>query len=170
MQLASLPSSASASLASACDAFPILKKLIPRADGRFVGVLWVRPLKTRKEFNGATVTKEVRTVVRAGINHEMREAVKEARESGDLPSVNNGLPWGQWSAFPLLITHKGQTYVRLYPVAVNDVSRAPRVIYRENGVRITRERAQALCLASEFSETTEVTCYTLKAENLRRVK
>ena len=133
-------------------------------------MLWVRPLKTRKEHASATVTKEVRTVVRAGVSYDAREAVKEARESGALPSVNNGLPWGEWSAFPLLISHKGQTYVRLYPVAVNDVSRAPRVVYRENGVRITRERAQALCLASEFGETTEVTCYTLKAENLRRVR
>ena len=148
--------------------FPVTRRLFSR-QGQFSGVLWRRILKCRKGVS-SLVTKEVRTCVRAGIDYDKRQAVQEARAEGALPSVNAGLPWGEWFAFPYVITHKGAYYLRLYPVNVGDKSRAPRVVYRENGAVSTRERAKELCLASEFGETTEGTCYTLKAESLVRVR
>jgi len=152
-----------------CGMFPLLRKVFARA-GHFVSVLWVRPMKTRKGID-AIVTKEVRTTVRVGLAYDNRASVQTARASGELPSANAGLPWGQWEVFPYVISHNGGFYVRLYPVLRSDGSpRRCKVVYRENGQRITRERAQALCLASEFSETSDVTCYTLRAQTLQRVR
>lgn len=113
----------------------------------------------------ATVTKEVRATVRAGISHDARQAVREARESGAAPAENAGLPWGIWSAFPYVISHKGEDYVRLYPVP----NSRPRVRYRVNGAVATREQVESLCIASEFRESSACDCYTLNLRNLRRV-
>lgn len=137
------------------------------ASGNFVALLWTRTLKTRKGIVGE-VTKTVTTVARVGIAHDNRAAVQEARDNGELPAVNGGLPWGQWLLFPYLIGHKGRTYARIYPIKRN---RALRVTYRLNGKLIDRKTAQDLCLASEFSKVNdEVGCITLGVDNLRRVK
>lgn len=157
-------------LAALSAVYPPLRKIVDRQSGAFVSCLWVRTLKTRKDVS-AVVTKEVRTTVRAGLSYDNRASVQSARESGELPERNAGLPWGEWLAFPYVIAHKGVHYVRLYPVLRPDGSaRSCKVIYRCNGERISREQAQALCLASEFGETTDVTCYTLRLSALRRVR
>jgi hypothetical protein len=154
--------------------YPLLRRITERK-GQFVSCLWIHSLKSRKGVS-ALVTKEVRTTVRSGIIYDNRESVQLARTVGSrqgesLPPVNAGLPWGEWLAFPYVIGHKGAHYVRLYPVLRSDgAPRKCKVIYRENGARITRERAQSLCLASEFGETTDVTCYTLRLSALRRVR
>lgn len=149
--------------------FPLLARIMARK-GQFVSVLWFRQLKARKGMD-SIVTKEVRTTVRAGLDYDKRDAVQSARETGELPAVNSGLPWGEWLVFPYVIAHRGAFYVRLYPVLRADGSpRKCKVIYRENGRICSRERAQTVCLASEFSETSAVTCYTLRLENLVRVR
>ncbi len=132
--------------------------------GQFVGLLWDRPLKTRKGI-ASLITKEVRCVARIGVQYDNMNAVKEAREGGALPPVNAGLPWGKWARYPTLIKHKGKLYVRIYP------KRPAKVLYRINGQLARREEIEGLCLASEFADNdSPVSCITLTASNLRRVR
>lgn len=153
-------------LTAVCGLFPIVRKVTNALPGQFIGALWTRQLKTLKGVS-AIITKETRATVRAGINHDARAKVQDAREQGELPAVNSGLPWGQWLAFPYVITHKGEFYLRLYPVE----NRFPRVIYRANGHVINKADAQMLCLASEFKEhDTAIGCFTLKLKSLQRVR
>lgn len=157
-------------VAALCGLYPVLKRVFART-GQFVSVLWQRPLKTRKGID-CVVTKEVRGTVRVGLSYDSRGAVQDARETGQLPSANAGLPWGNWLVFPYVIEHKGAHYVRLYPVAKADGSpRALKVRYRVNGRSVDRETAQSLCLASEFSKVdSDVGCMSLRATSLKRAR
>ncbi len=148
------------------DSLPsLIRRAISRA-GQFTGFLWVRPMKTRKGVS-AVITKTVRCVGRVGLSYDNRAAVQDARASGELPATNAGLPWGQWLLFPHLISHKGNLYIRIYPVP----GRAPKVIYKLNGKIVKRSEIEALCLASEFSEVKEdIGCMTLNASALRLVR
>lgn len=148
---------------------PLVSKLL-NAKGQFLGALWTRSMKTRKGIV-ANVTKTVRTVVQVGVNYDNREVVKEARADGTAPKVNAGLPWGQWEIFPYVISHKGEQYVRLYPVRNEDgTPRSCKTIYRLNGQRVNKAMVEAICPASEFSKGTPTECYTLNAKNLQQVK
>ena len=149
----------------------MLRRVLSKA-GQFTGFLWVRPLKTRKGVT-ATVTKTVRCVGRLGVEHDNRAKVIEARANGTLPATNQGLPWGEWlmvdgvSFAPYLITHKGNMYVRIYPVE----GRAPRVMYKIDGQVVSKADAEALCVASEFSKVDgAIGCMTLSASALRVVR
>lgn len=132
--------------------------------GRFIGVLWNRPLKTRKGI-ASMVTKEVRCVARIGIDYDAQATVQAGRESGELPAENAGLPWGKWAQFPYLIEHKDSLYLRLYPVKTSH----PKVIYRLNGQIARKEEIEQLCLASEFREY-DGACITLNLNHLRRMR
>jgi hypothetical protein len=148
------------------DSLPTLIRRVLARAGQFTGFLWVRPMKTRKGVS-SVVTKTVRCVGRVGLDYSNRVAVQEARESGELPSTPQPLPWGAWLLFPYLITHKDALYVRIYPVK----GRVPKVIYKIDGQIATKAQAQALCLASEFGEVREdIGCMTLRAEALRVVR
>ncbi len=137
--------------------------------GQWVGLLWNRPMKTRKGI-ASLITKEVRCVGRIGVAYDNMNAVREAREGGILPPVNAGLPWGRWARYPTLIKHIGKDgvnrlYVRIYP------KRPAKTLYRINGQLARREEIEQLCLASEFVESSSpVSCITLTASNLRRVR
>ena len=148
------------------DSLPsLIRKVLARA-GQFTGFLWTRPVKTRKGVS-SIVTKTVRCVGRVGLSYDKRAAVQAARESGELPSTPQPLPWGSWLLFPYLITHKDALYVRIYPVP----GRLPKVIYRIDGQLATKAQAQAICLASEFNEVRDdIGCMTLRAEALRVVR
>ncbi len=157
--------SASQTLAALCQSLPLLGRILAKR-GQFTGCLWVRTLKTRKGVT-VTVTKETRATVRVGLDYDSRAKVQDARADGELPAVNAGLPWGQWLAFPYVIAHKGNHYVRLYPVE----GRYPKVIYRVNGQTVSKAEAETLCLASEFGEVrADIGCFTLGLHNLVRVR
>lgn len=140
------------------------------AKGQFVGALWSRPMKTLKGIP-ANVTKTVLTTVQVGVDYDNRQVVKDARASGEAPKENAGLPWGVWENFPHTITHKGERYVRLYPVKDGEGKpRACKVVYRINGVRATKAQVEAICPKGEFSSGGATECYTLNEKNLRCVK
>ena len=148
------------------DSLPSLIRKVLSKTGQFAGFLWVRPVKTRKGVN-AEVVKIVRCVGRLGVDYSKRKEVIAARESGELPSTPQPLPWGAWLLFPYLITHKDALYVRIYPVE----GRMPKVIYKIDGRIASKAEAQALCLASEFGEVNDrIGCMTLRAESLRVVR
>ena len=119
-------------------------------------------MKTRKG-TASIVEKMVSGVFRAGINYDNKQSVQDKRESGELPAVNAGLPWGQWLIFPHVISHKGNLYLRIYPANQNQVKSE----YFLNGISARREEIEPLCLASEFTERESVECMTIKLENVQ---
>lgn len=131
--------------------------------GQFLAVHWRRPMKTRKGI-ADTIEKKVSTVVRAGITYDNIADVQAKRETGELPAENAGLPWGQWVAFPYLISHKGTLYVRLY-VSKNPEHQTRAEFYR-NGVQVDKESLRADCLASEFRDDGPADCFTVKLESV----
>lgn len=146
--------------------FPALA-LLMSVKGGFVGMSWERPCKLRAAFKSLNIVKRVSCVGRVGLDHDNRAAVQAARESGELPSQNTGLPWGQWLLAPYFIVHNGGLYVRLYPVEGS----APKATFLHDGNEVAKETLTAYLLASEFTELdSAIGCMTLKAENLRRVR
>lgn len=132
--------------------------------GQHVSVEWSRTLKTR---SGVThvITKRTTAFVRAGIDYAKMASVKEAVASGEREEVQS-LPWGEWTEFPFIITHKGNDYVRLYPATFANLK--PSVQYFLNGKQVSAEEVKPLCLSSEFRDKDDEApkCFTLKAETI----
>lgn len=131
--------------------------------GAFYRVMWERKLKTYKGTT-ATLTKVVVAYVKAGLNYDNMVSVQAKRASGELPSVNQGLPWGTWYDYPRVIVHNLVYYLRLYPA--NDFGRMS-VEYRLDGKPIAEAQAKEYCLASEFAGRESLDCFTVKLDNLK---
>lgn len=127
---------------------------------------WTRPAKTFKTC-AETVEKHVRMVGRMGLDYNNLQAVQEKRESGELPSDPQPLPWGVWAIFPWLIEHKGTHYVRLYKGTSAKVR--PSVSWTLNGKPVEYAIVEPLLLASEKGEERESDCFTCKTENMTRI-
>jgi hypothetical protein len=149
----------------------LAQKLV-NTNGNFVGLLWHRPMKTYKG-TAAVVTKTVRTTVRVGLEYDNREVVKEARADGTLPAENAGLNGMEWVQYPVVLRSlkTGKAMIRVYPVKNADGSpRSCKTVYRINGVRVTKQMVQEICLASEFSKGTPTECFSVPADAIQQVK
>jgi hypothetical protein len=122
----------------------------------------VRTMKVRK--GQAEVLKESTFQCRLGSQYENLSAVKEKRENGDLPAEPQPMSWGEWveGCYPHLKIHKGNYYLRCSVVHNNFI---PKTIFYQNGKEISKEQAQAACLASEFYEK-DNECFDIKIESL----
>lgn len=123
----------------------------------------VRIMKVRKGRD--EILKQSTFQCRLGVNYDNIAAVQEKRENGTLPAENAGLPWGEWIQFPHLIGHKGNHYMRCTTVNSGFI---PKVCFYQNGQEITKEQAQADCLASEFAEK-DNEVFTIKVESIIEV-
>jgi hypothetical protein len=72
------------------------------------GVEWESTVAPAAKWKGHTLTKVTRAIVMTGAEYA-NLAENADRETGELP-------WGEWSEFPFVITHKGTDYARLYCV------------------------------------------------------
>lgn len=138
--------------------------------GAVYRVAWRRGMKTRKTAGSVACEKAVSALVRAGVDYDAQKVVQEKRESGELPSVNAGLPWGEWAEdVKGTILHKGKRYLRLYPHR----GATPLATYFVNGAEVQADDVRPLCLASEFQDREAADCFTLsldKLETLERVE
>jgi hypothetical protein len=136
--------------------------------GQFVILRTVRDVKVRKGTPGH-YQKDSTFTCRAGVNYDNIGAVKEKRESGELPAENAGLPWGEWLIFPYLIRHNGAHYFRCTSVNNNPVC-VPTVRFLRNGVEVSKDEVRAIALASEFrEEETPRDVFTVKVENITHI-
>jgi len=138
----------------------VLAYLLTRK-GQIVTVHARREMKTRKAVV-STVEKESVFQAQVGVDYDNKARVIEKRESGELPTENAGLPWGQWVQFPYVIEHKGNFYFRFSVVRNNFI---PSVKYFIDGVETTKEQITPLCLASEFAEKTGE-CFNFKLKDI----
>jgi hypothetical protein len=100
-------------------------------------------------------------VARAGIDFANLASTRKGIEGGERGEVQP-LSWGEWFAFPYVITHKGGYYFRLYPVSVQSVT------YMVNGAEVSREAWLGYLTPSARAEAESGErphCITVKAEN-----
>ncbi len=146
--------------------------------GQIVTVGWQRPMKTRGGVF-ADVEKRVETQARAGVTYDHMKAVVTKRATGELPEVNQGLPWGRWavfagqSLFPHVIAHtpKGASGERHY-LRFSNLPGAPiSVKYFRDGQPISSAEARALTYASEWQgegETKDV--FNVRADYIQFIR
>lgn len=85
--------------------------------------------KPAAAHKGRKLVKYVSGLFRCGINFSNLGAVIDGIRDGERGPVQP-LPWGVWQEFPYLIEHKGERYVRLYPMG--------RTLYFVSGVEVDR--------------------------------
>jgi hypothetical protein len=129
--------------------------------GQIVTLTTERNMKVRK--GQEPIQKRSTFQCRVGVNYDNIQAVKDKRESGELPPVNQGLPWGNWAVFPHLIEHKGEYYLRCTVLRNNFT---PTVNFTRNGNLISREDAVVSCLASEFKANDDNEVFTIKVSSI----
>ena len=124
----------------------VMQAISETPKGANIIVSWERPAKTKKSFQGI-VNKQVRMVGRIGVQYDNLKAVKEKRESGELPAENQGLAWGQFLVYPYLIGHKGKEYLRLY----HGTSKIPynTAKFFVDGTEVEKSAIEDILLASE---------------------
>lgn len=147
--------------------FENLKKVVlSGAKGSFRSVLWEKPMKTKKAFSNCVITKRTSAVVRFGVDYNNIKAVQEKRSKGELPSVNAGLPWGQWKMFPYFIEHKGNMYLRCVISPKNKMQTE----YFLNGRKVEKSVIEGMVLASELKGKENVDIFTVNCENILAVR
>jgi len=129
--------------------------------GQIATVKTQRRMKTRKEQPEIIKHSEFQCLV--GVDYETLQSVIDGRADGTKPATNQGLPWGEWVAFPYVIEHKGEFYFRCTR-ADTGFYVTPR--YTIGGVDITREEAQAKCLASEFRDGDESEVFNIRVSSI----
>lgn len=141
--------------------------LLQSHKGQIFRACWRRKLRTKKDV-AAKIEKITETSVRSGVNFDKMSRVQMKRETGDLPEKNQGLPFGEWVVQDILIRHKNQDYVRLYPTFSNV---RPHIKYLMDGKETTLDKIKDLCLASETKERNEeFLCFTLKIDSLETLE
>lgn len=145
-----------------------IKRIVSnKQNGSFTSLLWERELPLRKENRGVhTVTKRSRAVVRFGVNYDNMGAVKEKRETGELPKENAGLPWGKWETPNLIIEHNEKHYLRC---ATSHANR-PNTEYFLDGKKVSREEIEELCLKSAFSNEEHADVFNVNCDNILAIE
>ena len=99
-------------------------------------VEWETTVKPAAAHKAHTLTKQSSAVCMTGAEYRSL-AVNAGVETGDLP-------WGEWSMYPYIITHKGTDYARLYTV-----DNTVRTAYYVDGERVDREAFAAYLTPSQ---------------------
>jgi len=135
--------------------------------GQFVSITYGKECKVRK--GRAPIQKFSKMTLRCGVEYDNIAAVQGKRESGELPSENQGLSWGAYvpGLYPYILEHKGSLYFRFFTVpSSNRVAPS----FARNGVEISRDEAREDCLASEFQEReTTLETIVLKIEGILEI-
>lgn len=125
------------------------------APGAFTAVQWESDVKPAAAHRGVELRKVVRATVRTGVQYR-NLAVNAERETGDLP-------WGTWSLYPFVITHKGAEYARLYIL-----DGTVRTTYYVDGAEVDREAfLPYLTPAARVSRKSVGGTITVKMERLK---
>lgn len=146
------------------DRVQFLIEALKTQQGKLVEIVSERDLKVRKGQD--TVKKRSTVQCRIGMVYDELETVQEKRENGALPEENQGLPWGKWVAFPYLIEHKGEYYVRC---TVDKDAKRTAPTFTRGGETISREVAQSVALASEFSDRSDTDIFNLKVSTIESI-
>jgi len=121
------------------------------------GVEWQTTVKPAAAHRARTLRKVTTAMVMTGA---------EYRNLGVNKDVETGaLPWGEWSDYPFIVTHKGTDYARLYTI-----DGTIRSIYLVDGEVVTRDDFNAYLTPSQANvKRPNGGTITVKMENVRLV-
>lgn len=142
-------------------------KLFLKKKGQIVSLTFKRPLETRAAFKGLNLEKRVKMTARAGVDYDNINDVQEKRESGELPAINAGLPWGEWFAFPHIIEHKGEKYFRFSTIPTTHNTKTE---YFLNNEPVNFEDIKEKLLASEWKKDEDKDVFNLKEKYIEEIK
>lgn len=128
--------------------------------GQIVTFTTERPVKVKK--GSPTILKQSEFQARIGVNYDNIKAVQEARQTGEKPAENAGLPWGTWKEFPYVITHNGNDYIRCTKV---DSGNNKPATYTVDGEEIGFEMVKKYALASELKPS-DGEVFNIKVESI----
>lgn len=147
----------------------VLEKII-NAKGKFVKAAWKSNPTPAAAFKQSVVLeKHTVGVVQAGIEFQNLSAVKDAIAAGERGEVQS-LPWGEWSVYPYIITHKDAEYIRLYPSG--GLGHVPKTTYFVNGEVVEKAKFAEYLTPSEAkklvggADEERPLCFTIKAGNI----
>lgn len=144
----------------------ILSLIDSKKRGQFFSITWSKILPVKKNYEKYTIKKTSIAVVRIGVKYDNIRAVAEKRVSGELPSTNQGLPWGEWDIPGYTIKHKGKIYLRVSLVPGSKIKSE----YHVDSFLATEDIARQMCLAKAFPNRKEsIDVLTIDIENIERV-
>ena len=147
--------------------YSIIKEILKaNVKGSFRSMTWEKELPVKKAFAGNVIVKRSSGVVRLGIDYDNIKAVQEKRAIGNLPEVNAGLPWGTWKAFPYLIEHKGNFYLRCAESKNNKIETQ----YFLNGRKVEKKDIENMCLKSAFTNHANMDVFNVNIENIISIR
>ena len=147
--------------------YSIIKEILKsNVKGSFRSMTWEKELPVKKAFAGNVIMKRSSGVVRLGIDYDNIKAVQEKRAIGSLPEVNAGLPWGTWKAFPYLIEHKGNFYLRCAESKNNKIETQ----YFLNGRKVEKKDIENMCLKSAFTNHANMDVFNVNIENIISIR
>lgn len=122
-----------------------------------IGVEWQTETVPAAKWRGHTLTKITRAVAMTGVEYKDL-AVNAETETG-------ALPWGEWSQYPYVVTHKGTDYLRIYTV-----DGTLRTSYFVDGIDVSRDEFLGYLTPSQRdAKRPNGGCLTIKASNVRLV-
>jgi len=122
------------------------------------GVEWTTTVKPAAAHRAHTLTKVSTAVCLTGAEYR-NLAVNNDTETG-------ALPWGEWSNYPYVVTHREQDYFRLYTV-----DGTVRTTYYVDGMDVEREHFLSFLTPSQRNPSRpNGGCITVKASNVRLVE
>jgi hypothetical protein len=122
-----------------------------------VGVEWTTEVRPAAAHRAHTLTKVTTAVVMTGVEYA-NLAVNADTETG-------ALPWGEWSQYPYVVTHKGNEYLR-----VNTVDGTLKTTYYVDGYDVDRDLFLSYLTPSQRdAKRPNGGTLTIKAENMRLV-
>ena len=128
-------------------------------------LIWFRECKTRKSCQDK-IEKFVMTRVVIGVTYDDLPNIQHKREIGDLPTENQGLPWGAWDRQGFIIIHKGTRYLRCYRP---ERGRVVTTKYFKNDKPVEFAEIENCLLASEKNSPSDSDCFNVKIENITAV-
>jgi hypothetical protein len=122
-----------------------------------LGVEWQTEVKPAAAWRTHTLTKVTTAVVMTGVEYR-NLAVNSEVETG-------ALPWGEWSQYPYVVTHKGNDYLR-----VNTVDGTVKTRYFVDGIDVSRDEFLGYLTPSQRqTNRPNGGTLTIKASNMRLV-
>jgi len=140
-------------------------------------IIWERPCNVRAAYKGLPLFKRTKMLLRVGVPYDHMIEVKQGRENGDLPAVNQGLKGKKWLEFPVfkesLKTGKTLLSVQKAIVFGNPITKSETTyIVRKAGVETVKTREDGIeawghmMVASETSKGEMPATFDLTAENV----
>ena len=122
--------------------------------------------KPSAKWKGTKLEKITTGAFRVGIDFANLSEVKEGIASGERGEVE-GLPWGTWTEFPYLISHKGKNYFRFYPSTGGFIQK-PVVNHFVNGEQVDKDTYYSYQTGTS-SPSKDKQCFVVESSNILSV-